>query len=380
MTKKARQPFANLYFFPLAAAYAALVLPWSVLAQFELVVAPPGIQAPLGHAHEMIFGFALAVVAGYVLGPQPKPRIFLLTAIWLTARIAFLGWPSSMVSLALNIGFAVLLAYRVVPRFARTAKKWRNKAVAPIILGLCAGAVVFHGLYRAEIAGPLYGILLEAILLLSTLMFFMGGRMLAPAVAGHLLKQGHELEARVQPRLEGTVLIVMGLVLVLNLLPWAPWRQMTGLLLLLAAALTLFRLVRWPVRLCLDRPDLLALMLGYWWIIAGWVLIATALLSNAIPLSTALHGMTIGALGTLTLTVMARTRTQRSHKHTDMPKAVYVAIALISFAALARIAAAVVPGLSLYLLGAFSWSLAFLILTVVLIQLAQAEKRRRSLL
>jgi uncharacterized protein involved in response to NO len=43
----------------------------------------------------MLFGFAMAAVAGYVLGPQPKRRIGLILSLWLVGRLAFLGWPST---------------------------------------------------------------------------------------------------------------------------------------------------------------------------------------------------------------------------------------------------------------------------------------------
>ncbi|WP_166257664.1 NnrS family protein [Marinobacter salicampi] len=373
MSKKARQPFASLYFFPVAAAYGALALPWSVLAQFGLVAGPPGLQGSLGHAHEMLFGFAMAVVAGYVLGPQPRRWIALTLGLWIASRISFLGWPTSFMAALANIAFASLLAYRVIPRFARSAKKWRNKAVAPVILGLCIAAALFMGLYQAAMPGPLYGVLLEAILLLSTLMFFMGGRILAPAVAGHMLKQNRELEARVQPRLEGTVLILMASVLVLNVLLWPPLRMLIGVLLILAAGTALARLLRWPLKHCLDRPDLLALMLGYLWLIIGWLLIALALMADILPASTAIHGLTVGALGTLTLTVMARTRAQRVRKDTSLPALMYVAVGLISIAALARLAAGTVaPGLTFHLLAAGSWSLGFFILLGFLVHLKRA--------
>lgn len=360
---RAKLPFANLYFFPVAAAYSALALPWFVFGHFGLVVTPPGLNGPLMHGHEMLFGFAMAVVAGYVLGPQPRRWIASMLGLWLAGRVAFLGWPGSLFAVALNTLFVVLLAWRVVPRFAGSAKKWRNKAVAPVIVGLCIAGALFQTLYTAGKPGPLYGVLLEAILLLSTLMFFMGGRMLAPAVAGHLNKQGRELEARVQPRLEGAVLIVMGVALVLNLVRWSLLRPLVGVLLVLAAALTLVRLLRWPARYCLDRPDLIALMIGYLWLALGWLAVAAAMLSDLLPLSTAVHGLTVGALGTLTLTVMARTRTQRSRRESRMPVALYLAVGLVSLAALARLAAGTYPaGPVPYLVAAVCWSLAFLIL------------------
>src|SRR5690606_41896229 len=67
------------------------------------------------------------------------------------------------------------------------------------------------------------------------------------------------LEARVQPQLEGLVLITLAIILVLNLVPQGWARRASGGLLLAIALLTLVRLLRWQIWHCLDRPDLLAL-------------------------------------------------------------------------------------------------------------------------
>src|SRR5690606_6858964 len=108
---------------------------WSVLGQLGLAWAPPGLQQGLGHAHEMLFGFALAVVAGYVLGPREKPALLSLIALWLGARFTFLLWPASWPAALFNTAFILLLVYQVAPTYLRTAKKWRNKSIAFILLG-----------------------------------------------------------------------------------------------------------------------------------------------------------------------------------------------------------------------------------------------------
>ncbi|QIB50768.1 NnrS family protein [Pseudomonas sp. OIL-1] len=368
MSKQAKQPLASLIFFPVATAYGAFILPWSVLAQFGILAAPPGLVGSLGHAHEMLFGFAIAVVAGYVLGPQPRRWLGTMLSLWLAARVAFLGWPASYLSALANILFAAVLAYKVVPRFAG-AKKWRNKTLAPILLGLCVAAAVFQTLLLADHPGPAHGLLFEAILLLSALMFFMSGRMLAPAIATHLLKQNRELQARLQPRLEGYVLLLLASALIANLLPGEAAQLIVGISLLVSAGVALVRLLRWPVWQCLDRSDLLALTAGYTWLVVGWLLIGGALLFQALPLSTALHGVSVGALGSLTLSVMARSQAQRTRKDPNAAPAIYLATGLISLAAVARIfAGTLIPVVEMHVLAATGWSVAFLGLLVFLLR------------
>lgn len=367
MRKSASQPFASILFFPVATTYGAIVLPWSVLGQFGLLSAPEGLRGALGHAHEMVYGFALAVVAGYVLGPQPRRWLGALLFLWSVSRISFLGWPGSYLSASLNILFVSLLAYKVVPRFAG-ARKWRNKTLAPILFGLCLAAGVFQFFLLAGNTAGALGLVVEAILLLSALMFFMSGRMLAPAIATHLVKQDRELQARLQPQLEGYVLVLLGMAVAASLFPGEIFRFSVGLLLVAAAGVALVRLARWPIGRCLDRPDLMALIAGYGWLVVGWSVIGAALLTQAIPLSTALHGITVGALGSLTLTVMARSQAQRTRKNANVAPGIYLTVGLISVAAVARILGGTwVPGIPMHLLAAFSWSAAFLILLAFLV-------------
>ena len=75
----------------------------------------------------MLFGFALAVVAGNQLGPVPLPRVALLDGLWVIARATFLTAPQSMTAAAANIAFAALLAAHLAARLFGAAKKLRNQ-------------------------------------------------------------------------------------------------------------------------------------------------------------------------------------------------------------------------------------------------------------
>lgn len=366
-----RATFAGVYWFPLAAFHAALILPWSVLGQLGLVWAPPGLRYSLGHAHEMLFGFALAVVAGYLLGPREKPVLVTLLALWLGARLSFLAWPGSVTTALCNAAFVIALMAQVMPTYLRTARKWRNRSIAVILLGLLLASVLFHGFSLTHRAGLAYPVVLQALLLLSALMFFMGGRMLAPALAGHLQTQSRHLKDRVQPRIEGAVLILLALVLIANSLPFAAARTLTAILLLACATLTAVRTLRWRIWHCIDRADLLALLSGYLWLIAGWALLGVALLRNW-ALTPMLHAISVGALGTLTLSVMTRLRMHRVLKDPNARPGWYALTLLIAAAALLRMSAANPASL---VAAAACWSLAYAGLFALLLYLARCEQR-----
>src|SRR5690554_137920 len=262
MTVKSARPFHSFWlFFPAASVWAAVTVPLSIAAVLSGSGWPAGLLGP-GHGHELIFGFALALVAGYTLGPQPWRVLGPLFGMWLAARLCWLLAPEALLSQLLSPAFALLLAWHVVPRF-RAAKKWRNKVAGPLILVLCLMALVYF-LIPAGLPLPAPRTLLQsAIVGLLVLMTFMGGRLLAPAVAGTLDKQGIALEARVQPRLEGALLAILPLAMVCIL--FTATEKLAGLLLLASSLLIAIRVARWKLWHCTDRPDLLVLAIGYLW-------------------------------------------------------------------------------------------------------------------
>ncbi len=363
---KIRNHFASSLWFPVAAAYAALILPWSVLAQQKLLGAPGALGSALGHAHEMLFGFALAVVAGYTLRPNQRRRSAWLLVAWAAARVSFLGWPMSWLSTLCNGVFVLGLAASVVPIYLYT-DKWRNRSVAIIITALAVTVLAFHALLPWARVDGLFALLLGAVLLLSALMFFMGGRILAPAIAGHVRKQAPPLRHVVQPRLEGTTLVLLALALVCNLLPGRAAQTACALLLIACAALTVVRMARWRIWLCRGRADLLALLAGYGWLPAGWVLVGGALLAGAKP-TAALHAITVGALGTLTFSVMLRTQLFRTRHDTNARPWAYAGAITLGLAALLRI----LPGPSwMVLTAAACWGLSYIGLCATLLGLAR---------
>ena len=373
---KAKPPFAHTYWFPLAALYSALILPLSVGGQLGWFTVPAGLQFAWGHGHEMIFGFALMVIAGYLAGPQPKPYIFTVIGLWLVARLSFWFEPISMITAIINIAFVGTLVWKLAPIFLRTAKKWRNKSAGFVLVGLGISALGFHLAMQSNQPDDWrLRFLLEAVLLLSILMFYMGGRIIAPALAGHFQSQNRFLKDRVQPRFEGGILILLFLASVLNLISFAWNKQIIAILLLASALLCVVRVLRWRPWWCYDRADLLAMLLGYSWIIVGWVCIALSLLTPSLPITQALHAITVGALGTLTLTVMARSRSHKVLRDPNAKPAIFILALFITAAALLRLNANWLGYSQSMILAAACWSIAFTGLFIWLIWLRQVEQK-----
>lgn len=361
------------YFYLAAALYAAVVLPWSVLAMMGIAAAPQALATPLGHAHEMLLGYALAVVAGNQLGALPLRRLGMLLALWLATRLAFVasaGW----VAIVLDIAFIAALGLYATPRLFRAAKKLRNQALPAILTAVCVVAVAFDIAAFAAGVETAHEIVVAVVLALAALMPFMGGRIIAPAAAGQFYRQGMVLDARVQPRIEGSIIVAMAVAIVS-----APIESLLPAMQLacaLAGALALVRLLRWRLWACKARPDLWCQGAGYFWLGAG--LIAIALAAQSALRTAALHLVTVGALGTLTFNVTAATMLTRARRSYARDRRIVSGTLLIGLATAGRVAAALLPAqaVGLFIAAAACWSAAFFVLTWILTDAELAYARR----
>ena len=360
----------NAVFFPVATAYAILVVPASVFAMLGLANTLPALTSAMGHAHEMLFGFALAVVAGNQLGPMPMPRLALLAGLWVLARATFLTAPQGMTAAAANIAFAALLAAHLAPRLLGAAKKLRNQALPLVLTAICASSIAFQIAPHAGFASAGHTILTVAVLLFALLMLFMGGRLIAPTVAGQFYRQGGKLDARVQPRIEGGLLVATAVAAAASVFASQPlFVTLAAAATAVAGVLSAVRLLRWRLWALRGRPDLLCLAAGYGWLAIGLLLYGAALAAGRYQ-TAALHVITVGALGTLTLNVMAMTWTLKARQDPSGASAPVWATILIGAAALARVAASlgVYDPLVLLQLASLGWSSAFALLLVLLVR------------
>jgi uncharacterized protein involved in response to NO len=148
-----------------------------------------------------------------------------------------------------------------------------------------------------------------------------------------------------------------------GLVGWAflPENGFFGALLICGGALNLWRLLRWRGEATLPEPLLAVLHLGYAWLAIGAMLLGISAMDPRFPQSAAVHALTAGAIGTMTLAVM--TRATRGHTGRDL-SADYVTIAvyaLVNLAAVARVLAtfATLWELALLIVAAVLWIAAF---------------------
>lgn len=360
-------PFALGFrpFFLLAGLSAlALMSGWLVLWTRASPTAYYGLAG--WHGHEMLYGYGLAVVAGFLLTavrnwtglPTPTGgRLATLAGLWLAGRLAPLAYP------ALPGVLVALLDWLFLPALmaALAGPLWRgqnraNRVFLPLLGAMALANLLIHleALGLAPFATQGVGLMLNLLLILVTLV---GGRVMPffteKAVAGSRPRQ--------DPRLERAV---YGLLLALLILePLAPRGWPLALLAGATAIAQGLRLAGWHDRRVWSIPILAVLYVGFGWLVLGLALKALAAL-GLFPPTLATHALGLGAIGVITLGMMARVSLGHTGRPMRSSPLINLAFLLLNLGALARVFGPLLPGVPyagvVHLAGTL-WLLAFLL-------------------
>lgn len=323
------------------------------------------------HAHEMLFGFAPAVLAGFLLTAIPNWTgrlpvaglpLMLLSALWLAGRLVMInpdriGLTASIIIDSLFLPTMLLIALREVV----AGRKWKDLKVLAGLLALSLANLCFH---RAMVLGDHPG---EAIRLsisaYTVLVMIIGGRIIPSFTRNFMAKDGRKDAPAPFGRMD-RLAILLG---VLALAAWVydPDAGKTSAMALAAALAHLLRLCRWKGLAVWKEKLLFVLHAAYLFIPLGLLAIAAAGLGLAAE-TTVLHVLTIGVISTMMLAVM--TRATRGHTGRDLASSglTRAAYALLFAAALLRPLADLVDGWESPLLYAagFSFIGAFILFAV----------------
>jgi len=319
------------------------------------------------HAHELLFGFLPAVIAGFLLTAVPNwtgrmpvvgwPLLALWTT-WLAGRAAVLvsGMLPAGVAAGVDLVFLAALA-AVIGREIVAGRNHRNLVVVGAVLLLLAANALFHldagNGAAAQGVGARLGIAIGAFLIL-----LIGGRIVPSFTRNWLAQRGERLPAPFGP------VDRLGMLAAAVALPaWVltPDAQATGGACLAAGLVNLIRLGRWRGERTAAEPLVLILHLGYLFAPFGLALAGgAALVPAVVPMSAAVHAWTAGAIGVMTLAVMTRA----SLGHTGRPlTTTWRELAIYGCAlgaAALRISAALALGAGgLLYVSALLWILAF---------------------
>jgi uncharacterized protein involved in response to NO len=344
--------FRPLYL--LAGLYAALGVPlWA--AQFAGWL--PGAN-PLWHAHEMLFGYAFAVIAGFLLTAvrawtgRPTPSglpLALIAALWLLARVV--GFVSLPAAVTVDLVFALALAWGIGRPLVASGNR-RNWFFIALVIALGAASVAFQAHPRISLA-----IGLDVVLFV---MAVMGGRVIPAFTNNAIPGAGARRNRMLEYASLGALLLIVMLDLLQLFLPAA-------LAALAAAALHAARLALWAPWAARTRPILWILHASYAWIVVHLALRGLAGFDLVAP-GLATHALTVGAIGGLTLGMMTRTSRGHTARPLQVGGAELAAYVLVHAAAAVRVFLPLAfpdAYLALVVASAALWSAAFALFTVV---------------
>ena len=351
-----------------AAVFGALAIPlW--LALFLGQASLPTVVAPLlWHAHEMLFGFAVAVIVGFLLTAGKAwtglttPRgafLGILAALWLAARIAAITGPYALYAV-LDLLLLPVVAAVLVVVLLRAGNR-RNLALAGTLLLLSLANLCFHLAVLEVIAVSPMRALYAALALIVMIECVMAGRVL-PAFTKSATPG---LSITVRPRLEQATLAVTALAL----LAWvfgAPAGIVAGAF-ALAAAAHLYRQWSWHPGVTRSRPILWILHAAYLWLSVGFVLLALAQL-GWVSVSAGVHALAVGASGGLIIGMVTRTARGHTGRPLLVSKPEVMAYGLVMAAAVLRVLLPILAPQWLVeslLAAALAWSAAFAIYLVI---------------
>jgi uncharacterized protein involved in response to NO len=349
-------------FYLLAAAFASVAVPAWVLAYLGLLPDEP--VNLLWHVHEMVFGFAVAVVAGFLLTavqnwtglPTPRGRsLQALVLLWIAGRCAALGAPALLYAVV-DVAFLFALAGAIL-RLLLRADNRRNLPICLVIalLGVCN--LVFHlALQGVAPVSPLASVH-GAILLVVLLVAVIGGR-----VGPMFTRNGAPgSRARNLPRLDQASIVSIA-ALALCWLSGAPGWVLLAIG-LLAALLNGARLVLWDPLSTLRTPLLWSFHLSYAMLVGGLLALGLAG-AGVVSGSGALHLLAAGAMTGMIGAMITRTARGHTGRTLQAERPEVAMFALLPLAVAARLAANLLDGPArghTLALSAALWSLAFVI-------------------
>ena len=354
-------------FYILAALLAAVFIPLWLAHYLGWVDASA--QITLGwHMHEMVFGFAIAVVVGFLftagrawtgLWTPRGGHLAALVLVWVAGRVAMLTAPAWLAA-ALDMLFLPLAAYSMY-RVLHLAGNKRNMFLVLVLALLAVANGAFHGALLGLLPISQIAPIHAAILLIVLIESVIGGRVI-PMFTDNAAPGPKSLVFPRNDKIAIAILVAAGAGWVFGV----PGPLMAGLG-LAACCATALRLAGWKPARAVRVPLVWILHLSYAWIAIGFFLLALAALGIGTP-STAFHAMAVGSMAGLIIGMMTRTTLGHTGRKLVAGKAEVAMFCLIQTGALARVAAGMVPpewrNGALIASGA-CWSIAFALFLVV---------------
>ena len=354
-------------FYLFAAVFAIVAVPVWLVSYAGGNLAGNYLQGIAWHSHEMIFGFAAAVIAGFLLTAvrnwtgRPTPTGALLgglATLWLLARVLMLTGPANVAAL-IDVLFLPALGIAVaIPIWA--SRNARNYKVLAVLSVLTLANVGYHLASSGSLPLEFGRVSLAAALdVISILIAIVGGRVVPAFI-------GNAVEGASPRHIRSVEFVSVGALLVILVAgavkPWIAVPHTAWLIIFVVAAVGQgVRLLLWQPFRARGNPLLWMLPVAYAWLPVSLALKALEL-QSMVPAGAAIHALTIGAIASLMMAMMMRSALGHSGRPLVAGLAEVGAFVLLQLSAIVRILAAlVVPGAyrEAMIVSGVLWTLAF---------------------
>ncbi len=329
-------------FFLIAACFAAAIVPLWLLIQGGVIPTMGAMEPAVWHAHEMIFGFSVAVIAGFLLTAVANwtgretltgAPLFALAALWVLGRagMALAGVLPAGGPAVADLAFLPALTLALARPLIATGNR-RNFVLIAILSALFAANLVVHlaslgvlpgGLARRALVAGLDAVLVVvAIILGRVLPTFTRNATQAPQI-------------RSIAWLDVASVASMAALAIVDALGLEG--RAVSIAAGVAATLAAGRATHWGALRTRRHPLLWILHAGHAWFVIGLALRAAASVLPSIPTSSATHALTVGAVGSLTLGMMARVSLGHTGRSLAASPAMTWAFAAVSAAGILRV-------------------------------------------
>ncbi len=353
-------------FFLLAAIFAASILPLWLAVLAGWVSVGGYLDPTTWHAHEVLYGFAGAVIAGFLLtavGNWTKREtavgfpLLALALLWVAGRLAMQFAHRLPMGVAAAIDLAFFPALGVVIARPLIATANRRQFVMLVVLGMLTSA---NAAIHLDALGVLPYVRRQALVFGVDVVV-----LLCLVIAGRVFPMFTRNATGAEwitsyPKLDAAAILGMAVLALAD--AFAPAHRYGAIWAGVVAVLAAARAIRWGSLQSFRNPLLWILHLGYAWIVVGLALRAIAGFTSVIAPAAALHALTVGGIGCLTLGMMARVSLGHTGRLLEAPRSVVAAFVLLAAAALTRVVLPIVaPGFymaSLVVAGSL-WAAAF---------------------
>ena len=320
-------PILNLsfrLFFSAGAIFAVITMTlWIFVFTGRTAIDAQTLNPLYWHAHEMIYGYALAIVAGFLLTAVKTwtgvmmPYGYKLLAIfgcWLLARLGWIGFgfgvdfgiASSVWLLYVAAVFDVLFVASmalVICRAVLQVKQYKQMGIlAKLILLTLGNGLCYWGIFSADMTSTKIGLYLGFYLIIG-LVLTIGRRVVPFFIERGLSVDGKTVKVRNSKRQDVTSLLFFLAFFSVDL--FYPDKYLLTITALGVALVNIVRLVGWYHRGIWQKPLLWSLYVAFLGMCLSFVLYALQPWLGFMP-SIAVHGLAIAGIGMMTVAMMAR--------------------------------------------------------------------------